>query len=136
VPYALFSTIPGSNPLPYTSTGLGEPADAPLGFGEPSVFVHQEFVALGPAGVGTADDTTTSRNVGASLNQLIDAIGRHEVGPDYRFHYFSSDARVGATINWFPDFPGCDAVGDPGILDPQFGYSAVTLEFEVYQRSQ
>ncbi|HTD36111.1 MAG TPA: hypothetical protein VK669_01260 [Candidatus Limnocylindrales bacterium] len=134
LPYALFSGIPGGAPLPYLSTGIGAPVNIPIGFGQPSTYAHEKLIAVGPPGIGTSDDTATSKNVAASLLSLINAIAERNIGPDFRFSYFATNAQAGVNINWFPDFPGCDAVGDPNVPDPQFGYSAVTLEFEIYQR--
>jgi type II secretory pathway pseudopilin PulG len=134
LPYQSFASVPGGAPIPYLSTGVGAPVNAPSGFAEPSVYAHQNFVTNSPPGVGTVDDTATSKNVNATLDDLIAAIALRTTGSDYTFTYFSSGARLEPNINWFPDFPGCDAVGDPYIGDPQYGYSAVTLEFEIYQR--
>ena len=108
--------------------------NVPIGFGEPSIYAHEKLIGVGPPDVGTSDDTATSKNVDASLLGLINTIAERNVGSDYRFNYFAKTAQSGVHVNWFPDFPGCDAVGDPNVPDPQYGYSAVTLEFEIYQQ--
>jgi prepilin-type N-terminal cleavage/methylation domain-containing protein len=136
VPYESFVDVPPPNPLPYASTGVGGPNNPAAGFGNPSLYVRQNFVYVGEQGVGNEDDTATSRNVGSTLSNLVQTIARKETGTPYSFTYFTENAVAGDFVNWFPDYPGCDAVGDPNISDPQFGYSSVTLIAEIFQRIQ
>jgi hypothetical protein len=107
------------------------PQNAPSGFGDPSKFVSDNTVEMGPAGVG--DGTRPHIGNAGTLHDLIESIALNRIGPVYDFTFSTSVAQPNSYVNWFPNQPGCDLAGESSASDPQFGYSEIYLTFGVYQ---
>jgi hypothetical protein len=126
------SVMDPMNSLTLYFRGIGEPANAPLGFGQPSVFntVNRVFVGGVP---DSFDERPLSSQVIPTLSDMIDALARVKPGEPYSFTYHSAGAASAATILWLPDFPSCDNAGDFPNANPEYGDVAIQLSFEIFQ---
>jgi len=91
------------------------------------------YFMLGSPAPAFFNDTTTSVNVGVTLDDIIANLSLQSTGSPFDAEYSSADASSAASVIWFPDFPGCDNVGDPGWPLRQYGDVTVQLVFDVYQ---
>ena len=132
-PYSMFATLPPGGPLPVSVVGVGTPVNTPIGFGLPSINTRMNYFILGPPGPSTFDDTTTSVNVGVTLDSVIANLSLRNAGTPLEVEYSSPAASTRTSVVWFPDFPGCDNVGDPGWPQRQYGEVTAELVFDVYQ---
>jgi prepilin-type N-terminal cleavage/methylation domain-containing protein len=121
------ASTPVNRPIVWPESGIGAPVDAPVGFGEPSIYLTENHVIAGPGAI--FQPTLWSHST--TLSELWNAMARHLISPAYMFTF--SSAGGSNDIQWFPDFPGCDAVGDPNVQANQFGNVTVVFDFEVYQ---
>jgi hypothetical protein len=130
-PYVDFSSVPGNDPITWGGSGIGGPVSPPVGFGQPSEFLTLNHVLLGSPsanyddGVGPWPQSTT-------LTQLFDAIILGLPGSPYSFS-FSAPTGGPSGVQWYPDFPGCDAAGDPSVPGAQFGIAMIDAVFTIYQ---
>jgi hypothetical protein len=133
-PYSSFATIPAGDPLPTFVLGVGSPINTPIGFGLPSTNTRMNYFSLGQPGPTTFDDTSTSVNVGVTLDGLIANVSLQSLGAPFDVFYSSPNATVATATIWFPDFPGCDNVGTNASVPPrQYGEVMAQIVFEVYQ---
>lgn len=130
-PFAFFdSTVPGTS-VALSGDGTGAPVDAPVGFGQPSIYSTVNHVAVGTTPTGGFIEPTTWA-AGPVLTDLFAAVAFRRVGEAYQFTFSSPSMRATDYVQWYPDFPGCDASGS--YTSPaQYGDTGVQLVFEVYQ---
>ena len=130
--YAYLSTISPADPLVLYFRGIGEPANPPLGFGQPSVFTTVNHVFVG-AIADSFDERALSNQVVPTVNDLIDAFARAKPGEPYSFTYHNPNASPATSIIWLPDFPSCDNAGDTPNANPEYGDVSIQLSFEIFQ---
>jgi hypothetical protein len=91
------------------------------------------YFLLGSPVQSLFDDTVTSVDVGVTLDDMIANVSLQTPGSPLNVTYSSPTATVASSILWFPDFPGCDNVGDAGLPQRQYGDVMTDIMFEVYQ---
>jgi hypothetical protein len=67
-----------------------------------------------------------------SLSDVYAAVAFGRIGVPYSFTYSSSDSVVLPYIQWYPDFPGCEAA-DNSPVERKYGIAGVQLSFDIYQ---
>jgi hypothetical protein len=133
LPYAAFATVPIGTQIPWGSgDGTGGPVDPPTGFGAPAVYtidnhIIGNFVPSGVLGLGPSWDQATT------LSELFASVATRNVGQPFSFAYYAGDAGSQAYLLLQPDFPGCDAAGDPNHVGVEYGDAAILLLLEIYQ---
>lgn len=132
-PYSSFAGLPAGDPLPTFAVGVGSPVNTPIGFGVPSANTRMNYFILAAPGPAIFDDTTTSVDVTVTLDDLIANLGLQSSGSPLDVTYSSPNANTTSSITWFPDFPGCDNVGDPVLPKRQYGDVMAQIVFDVYQ---
>jgi hypothetical protein len=130
LPFAAIANIPTSQVL-WGPTGTGGPANPPLGFGEPSKYVALNHLSFGPTG-GAVNAPTVWPEQTTALD-MYEAVASQRVGAVETFTYSATNISSSDVIGWFPDFPGCDVVGDRPNLGAQYGIVQVELVFEIFQ---
>ena len=133
LPYVEFKAIEPPTPILWNGGSIGAPANAPTGIGQPSEFLtlNHVFPAL-PDGAADFSDLGQPWSQGTTLAELYDSLASERIGAPSAFLYASQSLSPGATIQWYPDFPGCDAAGDPE-FESGFGISGIQITFQVYQ---
>jgi hypothetical protein len=131
--FSSFAQAPVGGPLPTFPVGVGSPVNTPIGFGLPSTNTRISYFLPGSPVPAIFDDTATSAAVGVNLDDMIAAVSLQESGSPMNVTYSSSSATGATPIVWFPDFPGCDNVGDLGVPQQQYGEVMVEIVFDVYQ---
>jgi hypothetical protein len=134
LPYLEFQSIPAPDPVPWNGASIGAPVNAPLGFGQPSVFLTLNHVLqASPNGMANFNDALQPWQQGTTLAELYSAVALGNVGAPYTFTYSSTSATSGSTVQWYPDFAGCDVAADPGTPGVEYGISGVQILFQIYQ---
>jgi type II secretory pathway pseudopilin PulG len=131
-PFSFFGQLPAPAFIDWGGYGVGSPTNPPDGFGQPSTFFTQNHIVVGQSGSFAAQ----SWSAGTTTSELYDAIARGLIGAPSTFNYWSTDAATGSasqTLQWIPDFPGCDALFEPESIRGQYGTVSVILTFEVFQ---
>ena len=135
-PYSEIQLTPGSDPITWTGGTVGAPINAPIGFGEPSLFSTSNHVLQSTSsGQGTLEDLGQPWQQGTTLAELYGAVVGRSVGSPFTFTYYSNSAAPGSTTQWYPDFAGCDVAGDSASPGIEYGIAGVQLSFEIYQAS-
>jgi hypothetical protein len=132
-PYSFFAGIPGGDSIPWGGGGIGGPTNPPDGLGEPSYYISANHLIVQPYASGGYMLPTPWDQV-TTLSDMYQAVAERVIGSPYSFTYFSPDATSGSYVQWYPDFPGCDAaanVGDPSRY--QYGNAGVLLVFQIFQ---
>ncbi len=124
-PYSAFASVPGANPIEWPQIGTGAPSSAPIGFGEPSVFISRNQVVSTPTAVSAEYPWLENTYV----DELRSAIVEDAVGNIAQFTWSNPSAQ--SSTQWYPDFPGCDSY-DPAPTS-QYGLLTVGVVFDVYQ---
>jgi prepilin-type N-terminal cleavage/methylation domain-containing protein len=128
LPYAVFATIPTTNSIPWPQGGVGAPVDAPIGFGLPSVYLNVNHILWATAAT-FVEPTWTA---GTNLLDFFDAVAQRRIGDADVFRF--SAVNVGdSAVQWYPDFPACDAVGASPFGTAQYGRVTVAVSFEIFQ---
>jgi prepilin-type N-terminal cleavage/methylation domain-containing protein len=127
--YDIIRNLPGGSQFFFPGDGTGAPVNAPVGFGEPSVYFTINHVF--PNATAARDfQEPTDWTLNTTLLDLFEATAQHKIGDAYSFTFSSAMAVASGEIEWSPDFPGCDASGP---LGRQYGKVEVELLFEIYQ---
>ena len=134
LPYSVFASIPGNDPIPWGGSGIGAPVNLPIGFGQPSQYLTLNHVLLAPNGVNEFNDIGPWTQ-GTTLAGFFDAVALQLPGSSYTFTFFSGAANSASGIQWYPDFPGCDVAADPLNPGGQYGFVTAQLLFQIYQAS-
>ena len=132
LPFASFGSMPPDRPIDWTLNKTGGPVNPPLGFGQPATYIQLNHMSFGPTG-GTVNDEPQTWTQGTTAQQMFEAVATGLVGSPWAFTFSSPDFPPNTTIGWFPDFPGCDAAGDPAYPSSEYGTVQVLLVFEVFQ---
>jgi prepilin-type N-terminal cleavage/methylation domain-containing protein len=134
LPYAAFQMMPAANPIPWSGDTIGAPVNAPVGFGQPSVFLALNHVMQSTrTGEANFNDLGQPWQQGTTLAGLYMAVSGRSIGSPYVFTYSSSSATPGSTIQWYADFAGCDVAADPDSPGIEYGIAGVQLLFTIYQ---
>jgi prepilin-type N-terminal cleavage/methylation domain-containing protein len=128
-PYDVIKNLPGSAPFIPGGFGSGSPQNAPMGFGQPTLYLTVNHVFASAADLASSPEPTVWP-VSTTLLDLFEAVAQQRVGDAYTFTYSSARANSSLDIVWSPDFPGCDVSGPFG---RQYGIVSLELIFEVYQ---
>jgi hypothetical protein len=67
------------------------------------------------------------------LLDVLQAVANGRIGSAYSFTFSSSADTAGQFVQWYPDFPGCDASGDQNNSGNVYGIATLELVFEIYQ---
>jgi prepilin-type N-terminal cleavage/methylation domain-containing protein len=130
-PFSYIANIPVGDPISWGGYGVGSPVDAPVGFGEPSVFSRANYVMTGNLPNGYLTEPNTIWNEPTTFIDLYEAVAKRLVDKPYIFSYYSADATMQSLV-WYPDFPGCDVAGDASSR-VMYGNTGVELEFNIFQ---
>ena len=131
-PFSFVGSIPGGDPIPWGGNGIGTPADASDGFGEPSVYLTLNHVIATWTSGGGGFNVDHTWQQGTTLPQLYDSVAFGKIGAAYSFTY-SDVVSASPYLQWYPDFPGCDVGGDPTNAGLEFGNAGLSLVFEIFQ---
>ncbi|MBV8582015.1 MAG: hypothetical protein JOZ86_15435 [Candidatus Eremiobacteraeota bacterium] len=129
-PFSYFASIPGGNAIPWMGTSVGGPADPIPGLGAPNVFSNTNHVTIGGSGIFRLPILPWQPPT--TLAEIYDAVAQRRIGSEYSFTFSADEALSQSQVQWYPDFPGCDAADLLG--EGQFGIAGVALVFEVFQR--
>jgi hypothetical protein len=130
--YPYFAVVQPPNAIQWPGIVIGGPADAPIGFGEPNLFFTKNIL-VGATTIGSFPNAANPWATSTSLMNIYEAVAQNRIGAASTFSYSSPDATTLSTVQWYPDFPGCDASGDPNAPAARYGSATVLLAFEVYQ---
>ncbi|MDQ6943741.1 MAG: hypothetical protein M3169_14675, partial [Candidatus Eremiobacteraeota bacterium] len=131
-PFSAFASISAFNSIPWSGSVIGGPSIAPLGLGEPSIYATVNHFTVGGTTTGSFLDSTDPWS-STNLEDFSIAVAYRLIGSPSTSTYSSENATRNSYVQWYPDFPGCDAAGDPNSLGREFGISGAVLEFEIYQ---
>lgn len=131
-PFSFFATVPVGTPIQWGGSGTGTPVDAVPGWGEPSIYLTVNHVIADPSPNGTFDISDQPWEARTTLAELYAAVALQSVGTPY---VFTNNILVPSTsfVQWYPDFPGCDAAGDSNTPPVEYGVSGVELVFDIFQ---
>jgi type II secretory pathway pseudopilin PulG len=132
-PYSQFATIPGTDSINWTGSVVGGPADPAPGLGEPSIYVTVNHFLPSSTPGGSMIEPNSSWQAGTNLEDLSQAVAFRKIGSPFMLTFSSPDVMNSSFIQWYPDFPGCDAAGDANTPGIKYGISGLVLQFEVYQ---
>lgn len=132
-PFSAFASIPSWNPIQWSGSVIGGPTIAPLGLGEPSVYANVNHFSLGDTATGSFLESTNQWSPTTNLQDLYQAVALRVIGSPFTSTYSSENATETSYVQWYPDFPGCDAAGDINSTGQEFGIAGAVLEFEIYQ---
>jgi hypothetical protein len=132
VPFSYLQTAP-IGPITGPGNGTGAPIGSPPGFGQPSVYLTINHIALGWSASGFFVEPTLGWSQSTTLTNLFTAVAMRLEGEPLDFTYSSVDAIDPLYAQWYPDFPSCDVMADPNSPGVEYGSSAVHLVFEIYQ---
>jgi prepilin-type N-terminal cleavage/methylation domain-containing protein len=127
LPYSALSTQPGLDMVEWPSMGSGSPVNAPDGYGEPNVFVIDNYVVTNSQSLVARYPWNRATTAEAFYNAVVTGL----VSSTESFEYFGGAATA---VQWTPDFPGCDAFGDSNAGN-EYGIVTAGLLFSVYQAS-
>jgi prepilin-type N-terminal cleavage/methylation domain-containing protein len=127
--YTQFSGVPTNEAILWPAISVGAPVAAPLGFGKPDTFFTQNHVNILTSNPPTLYPWTQ----GTTFTDLFTTVLLGSVGsPDF-FTYYGA---TGTSIQWNPDFAGCDALGDANVQGNAYGNARASLSFRIYQAQQ
>ncbi|MBV8726321.1 MAG: hypothetical protein JO233_00935 [Candidatus Eremiobacteraeota bacterium] len=132
-PYSYFASIPAGTPIQWGGFSIGAPINTAVGFGNPSAFSTTNHVLIGTSSSGGFIEPNLTWGPSTTLEGLFGAVARGNVGLPYAFTFSSTDDVIGSYVDWYPDFPGCDAAGDSNSEQGQYGIASIELTFEIYQ---
>jgi prepilin-type N-terminal cleavage/methylation domain-containing protein len=126
--YVVIANTPGNMPIVWPASGTGAPVDAPVGFGEPSLYLTENHVI---SGLGATLNQLLSWTQSATFVEMYEALVQHRIGNAETFTYYSANGSN--YVQWFPDFPACDTAGDATVTGNQYGMVTVYFTFEIFQ---
>jgi type II secretory pathway pseudopilin PulG len=132
-PYSYFSGVPAGNSIQWGGDGTGAPADAAVGWGKPATFATINHLITATSASGGFIEPSQTWDQGTNLLSLFETVASGGVSSPYSFTFWSSADTPEKYIQWYPDFPGCDAAGDPNSLGAEYGIASVALVLEIYQ---
>jgi prepilin-type N-terminal cleavage/methylation domain-containing protein len=132
LPYTVFAADNPAIPIFWGGQAIGAPTNPDDGLGEPSIFTtgNRIIEAWAPTGNFTLGNTWSQPT---TLSEMSSALAFRRVGLPFSLTYSASDITPGAYVQLHPDFPGCDAAGDPNAPGVEYGNAGVALVLEVYQ---
>ncbi|MDB5028880.1 MAG: hypothetical protein JWO66_2569 [Candidatus Eremiobacteraeota bacterium] len=130
--FSYIETLP-VGPINWGGYVIGGPVAPPPGLGTPSIFNSVNHVVPGPSPMGFFTEPTIVWTQPTTLSAMMTALANRLIGEPFDFTYSSGDLSNATNIQWYPDFPGCDAAGDPNSSGNEYGIAGVQLVFEIYQ---
>ncbi|MDB5073006.1 MAG: hypothetical protein JWM87_4117 [Candidatus Eremiobacteraeota bacterium] len=130
-PFTFIASFPVNIPIPWGGYGIGSPTDATIGFGEPSVFSTINHVTTGSLPNGDFTEPDMIWQQPTTLSAMYNAVAQRLVGTPYTFSYSSASSTMQSVV-WYPDFAGCDALGD-AVFGTEFGNAGVQIVFSIFQ---
>ncbi len=127
LPYIDFVNTPASALIVWPSNVIGLPIPFQVGVGDPSKFLTRNQVVQNPGTVTAQIPWSAPTTLTAAYN----AVQNGEIGAAQVFTY-SGDVPAGP-LQWYADFPGCDASGDPNASASEYGLASLSIEFKIYQ---
>lgn len=131
LPFSSFSGTPAASGISWGGSSIGAPVNAPPGYGQPSLFMTENHIL--PSGTTGSTGAKSPWPLTTTLSSMYAAVAFQLVGSPYSFTYSSTQVSAGSTLQWHPDFPGCDAAGDLNSPGVQYGFAGVNIVLEAYQ---
>jgi len=132
-PYSYFSGVPAGNSIQWGGDGTGSPSDAAIGWGEPATYSTANHLIIATSLSGGFIEPSPVWDQSTTLLGLFETVATGGISSAYSFTFWSSSDTAGNYVQWYPDFPGCDAAGDPNSPGAEYGIATIQLVFEIYQ---
>jgi hypothetical protein len=132
-PYSYFAGVPAGDSIQWSGGSIGAPNDAAIGWGKPSTYATVNHPMIADSLSGGFIEPNLIWDQGTTLLSMYEAVANGGISSPYSFTFWSSANATGNYIQWYPDFPGCDASGDINNGNAEYGIATVVLVFEIYQ---